>query len=85
MVMPATHWTIEMVHALPDDGKRYEVIDGELFVTPAMSDLKSSPTSSSGCPTPRTRHSSSIYPRTSARLPETSRAAASTLNGFRGG
>ena len=35
MVMPATHWTIEMVHALPDDGKRYEVIDGELFVTPA--------------------------------------------------
>lgn len=23
------------VHALPDDGNRYEVIDGELFVTPA--------------------------------------------------
>ena len=35
MVMPATHWTVEMVRALPDDGKRYEVIDGELFVTPA--------------------------------------------------
>jgi hypothetical protein len=33
MVMPATHWTVEMVRALPDDGKRYEVIDGELFVT----------------------------------------------------
>ncbi|MFN8572050.1 MAG: Uma2 family endonuclease [Gemmatimonadaceae bacterium] len=28
-------WTLEMVHALPDDGNRYELIDGELFVTPA--------------------------------------------------
>ncbi|MDQ2666184.1 MAG: Uma2 family endonuclease [Gemmatimonadota bacterium] len=28
-------WTVDDVHALPDDGKRYEVIDGELFVTPA--------------------------------------------------
>jgi len=28
-------WTAEMVRALPDDGKRYEVIDGELFVTPS--------------------------------------------------
>src|SRR5688500_17491239 len=36
MVMPAaTTWTVDMVRALPDDGKRYEVIDGELFVTPA--------------------------------------------------
>jgi Uma2 family endonuclease len=35
MVMPATQWTVEMVRALPDDGKRYEVIDGELFVTSA--------------------------------------------------
>jgi Uma2 family endonuclease len=34
MVMPATHWTVDMVRALPYDGKRYEVIDGELFVTP---------------------------------------------------
>src|SRR5487761_2166817 len=35
--MPATttHWTVEMRNALPDDGQRYEVIDGELFVTPA--------------------------------------------------
>ena len=24
-----------MVHALPDDGNRYELIDGELYVTPA--------------------------------------------------
>ena len=36
MAMPATtRWTAEMVRALPDDGKRYEVIDGELFVTPS--------------------------------------------------
>ena len=28
-------WTVADVHALPEDGKRYEVIDGELFVTPA--------------------------------------------------
>ncbi len=41
MVMPAPapvepkEWTAEMARALPDDGKRYEVLDGELFVTPA--------------------------------------------------
>ena len=35
MPQAATRWTAEMVRALPDDGKRYEVIDGELFVTPA--------------------------------------------------
>ena len=37
MVMPAhqTEWTAEMARALPDDGNRYEVLDGELFVTPA--------------------------------------------------
>src|SRR5688572_15889011 len=37
MAMPAqpTEWTVSMVRALPDDGNRYEVIDGELFVTPA--------------------------------------------------
>jgi len=37
MAMPAQHteWTVDMVRALPDDGNRYEVIDGELFVTPA--------------------------------------------------
>lgn len=37
MAMPATagRWTAEMVRALPDDGKRYEVIAGELLVTPA--------------------------------------------------
>lgn len=41
MVMPTTNvpteWTAEMVRALPDDGNRYEVLDGELFVTPAPS------------------------------------------------
>jgi Uma2 family endonuclease len=39
MAMPAhpTEWTVEMVRALPDDGNRYEVIDGELFMTPAPS------------------------------------------------
>jgi Uma2 family endonuclease len=30
-------WTAEMVYALPEDGKRYEVLDGELVVTPAPS------------------------------------------------
>jgi Uma2 family endonuclease len=28
-------WTAERVRALPDDGKRYEVVDGELLVTPS--------------------------------------------------
>lgn len=35
MPMLKRHWTVEDVHALPDDGNRYEVIDGELFVNPA--------------------------------------------------
>jgi Uma2 family endonuclease len=37
MGMPAKpmDWTADMVHALPDDGIRYEVLDGELFVSPA--------------------------------------------------
>jgi Uma2 family endonuclease len=33
--LPTTGWTVDMLDALPDDGKRYEIIDGELFVTPA--------------------------------------------------
>jgi Uma2 family endonuclease len=39
MGMPSSQveWTVEMVHDLPDDGKRYEVIDGELLVSPAPS------------------------------------------------
>lgn len=37
MVMPAleTEWTAEMVRAIPDDLNQYQVVDGELFVTPA--------------------------------------------------
>jgi Uma2 family endonuclease len=39
MAMPAllSEWTVDMVRALPDDGNRYEVIDGELYVTPSPS------------------------------------------------
>jgi Uma2 family endonuclease len=33
--LPTTGWTVDMLEALPDDGKRYEIIEGELFVTPA--------------------------------------------------
>ncbi|HKG90274.1 MAG TPA: Uma2 family endonuclease [Gemmatimonadaceae bacterium] len=35
--MPAINqrWTAEMVRALPEDGKRYELIDGELLVSPS--------------------------------------------------
>src|SRR6266704_2474822 len=36
MAPPApTYWTAEMVRQLPDDGNRYEVVRGELLVTPA--------------------------------------------------
>src|ERR1044071_10402177 len=39
MRMPETtrRWTREMVLALPDDGNRYELFDGELLVTPVPS------------------------------------------------
>jgi Uma2 family endonuclease len=39
MGMPAqqTEWTAEMARALPDDGQRYEVLDGVLFVSPSPS------------------------------------------------
>lgn len=40
MGMPATaghEWTYEMLETLPDDGKRYEIIDGELIVSPSPS------------------------------------------------
>jgi Uma2 family endonuclease len=39
MPLRQTDWTVEMLDALPDDGNRYEIIDGELFVTPAPSDV----------------------------------------------
>lgn len=35
MPQPSAEWTLEMVHALPDDGNRYELLDGELLVSPA--------------------------------------------------
>lgn len=37
MAMPRASetWTADAVRALPDDGNRYELIDGELVVTPA--------------------------------------------------
>lgn len=36
MVMPDTRvWTREDLHALPDDGNRYELVDGSLLVTPS--------------------------------------------------
>lgn len=41
MAMPnaVTEWTVDLVDALPDDGQRYEIIDGALFVTPPPSEL----------------------------------------------
>jgi Uma2 family endonuclease len=37
MSMPSTanQWTLEDLQRLPDDGNKYEVVHGELFVTPA--------------------------------------------------
>lgn len=37
MAMPNTArpWTLEELHRFPDDGNKYELVDGELFVTPA--------------------------------------------------
>ena len=39
MPLPQTEWTADMLNDIPDDGNRYEVIDGELFVTPAPADI----------------------------------------------
>jgi len=35
MAQASTTWTGERVRALPDDGLRYELVDGELLVTPS--------------------------------------------------
>lgn len=36
MLVAATKtWTLDELHSLPDDGNKYELIHGELFVTPA--------------------------------------------------
>jgi Uma2 family endonuclease len=37
MPAPQANWTADMARALPDDGNRYEVLDGELHVSPAPS------------------------------------------------
>lgn len=37
MVATSGRWTAEMLRALPDDGKRYEIVHGELLVTPSPS------------------------------------------------
>ena len=37
MAQSTIRWTADLLESLPDDGNRYEVIDGELFVTPAPS------------------------------------------------
>jgi Uma2 family endonuclease len=34
-VRPASPWTYEDYLDFPDDGKRYEIVDGEVYVTPA--------------------------------------------------
>ncbi len=38
MAQSIIRWTADLLESLPDDGNRYEVIDGELFVTPAPSE-----------------------------------------------
>ena len=38
MATAIKRWTLEELHSLPEDGNRYELIDGELFVTPPPTD-----------------------------------------------
>lgn len=38
MATATKRWTLEELHSLPDDGNKYELIDGELFVTPPPTD-----------------------------------------------
>ena len=38
MATATKRWTLEEVHSLPDDGNKYELVRGELFVTPPPSD-----------------------------------------------
>lgn len=37
MATKLKRWTLEELHRLPDDGNKYELVRGELFVTPAPS------------------------------------------------
>jgi Uma2 family endonuclease len=34
MATATKRWTLDELHSLPDDGNKYELINGELFVTP---------------------------------------------------
>jgi len=34
MATQTKQWTLEELHSLPDDGNKYELVRGELFVTP---------------------------------------------------
>lgn len=38
MATKLKRWTLEEVHRLPDDGNKYELVRGDLFVTPPPSD-----------------------------------------------
>jgi Uma2 family endonuclease len=38
MATKLKRWTLEELHSLPDDGNKYELIRGELFVTPPPTD-----------------------------------------------
>ncbi len=38
MATQLKRWTLEELHSLPDDGNKYELIHGELFVTPPPND-----------------------------------------------
>jgi Uma2 family endonuclease len=38
MATDTKRWTLDEVHSLPDDGNKYELVHGELFVTPPPSD-----------------------------------------------
>jgi Uma2 family endonuclease len=38
MASRARRWTLDEVHALPDDGNKYELVHGTLWVTPAPTD-----------------------------------------------
>jgi len=35
MAQSTTQWTLDRLHSLPDDGNKYEIVHGELLVTPA--------------------------------------------------
>lgn len=39
MATRTKQWTLEEVHSLPDDGNKYELVRGELFVTPPPSEV----------------------------------------------